>query len=418
MKKSAACSTLAGLALLALVGVLYTWGTWKYFTLRSPGGNDFLTYYSVTELFMREGVNPYSDEAALYTQQAIFGRPAQPGEDQHRLVYLPFAVLIHAPFTLLDYPAARALYMTVLQAALFSGVVLLMRLYRWKPPVWMQALFLAWCLLSYPQARGIILGQFAILGFFSLACTLYLLHQGRDRWAGVALVLSTVKPTLIFLVLPFLLLWGLAKKRCEFLISAGVSLAVLLAGSFIAIPTWVSDYLVRLSTYSEYTVGQSPVWVLTHQYLPLLGTPVEILITGMLAAWMLLAWREALLPESETCLQTRFHYALAVTLLVSNLIVPRSATANYVMLLVPIVWLFEAVDRRFTWGRSALLAGMLVSLVGQWWLHYATVVGNKEQAIMFFPLPLALAALLVWVRGLLGADQGAALPGREVRDVG
>src|SRR5690606_9690544 len=143
-----------------------------------------------------EGVNPYSDEAALYTQQAIFGRPALPGEDQHRLVYLPYALLIHAPFTLLSYPAARALYMTVLQAALFSGVVLMMRLYRWKPPVWMQALFLAWCLFSYPQARGIILGQFAILGFFSLACTLYLLHQGRDRWAGAALVLATVKPTL------------------------------------------------------------------------------------------------------------------------------------------------------------------------------------------------------------------------------
>src|SRR5690606_14509345 len=110
-------------------GVLYTWGTWKYFTLRSPGGNDFLTYYSVTELFLKEGVNPYSDEAALYTQQAIFGRPALPGEDQHRLVYLPYALLIHAPFTLLSYPAARALYMTVLQAALFSGVVLMMRLY-------------------------------------------------------------------------------------------------------------------------------------------------------------------------------------------------------------------------------------------------------------------------------------------------
>lgn len=415
MKENAARSTAAGILLLVLAGVLYTWGTWKYFTLRSPGGNDFLTYYSVTELFLKEGVNPYSDEAALYTQQAIFGRPALPGEDQHRLVYLPYALLIHAPFTLLSYPAARALYMTVLQAALFSGVVIMMRLYRWKPPVWMQALFLAWCLFSYPQARGIILGQFAILGFFSLACTLYLLHQGRDRWAGAALVLATVKPTLVFLVVPFLLLWGFAKKRRDFLISYGVCLGALLLGSLIVLPTWVSDYLVRLSTYSDYTVGQSPVWVLTHQFLPQLGTPVEILLTGLLAAWMLLAWRETF-QSAEA--EAGFHYALAVTLLVSNVIVPRSATANYAMLLVPIVWLFEQVDRRFTWGRGALLAGMLVSLVGQWWLHYATVVGNKEQAVMFFPLPLALLALLVWVRGLIRSDQAAALPGREVRDVG
>jgi hypothetical protein len=65
------------------------------------------------------------------------------------------------------------------------------------------------------------------------------------------------------------------------------------------------------------------------------------------------------------------------------------------MMLVPILWVFAALDRTPGWGRPVLLAAMAISFVGMWWLHYATVIGNQEQPIMFIPAPLALGLVLV-----------------------
>jgi hypothetical protein len=90
-------------------------------------------------------------------------------------------------------------------------------------------------------------------------------------------------------------------------------------------------------------------------------------------------------------------------LVVSNLIVPRSATTNYVLMLATIVWVFAALDRSPGWGRPLLLGVILASFAGLWWLHFATVIGNQEQAILFIPPPVILGLVLIFgYRWLLG----------------
>ena len=76
---------LPGILCLLLVAFAYTWATWVFFTQKIPGGNDFLAHYSVWQGYFRYGFSPYSDEAALYTQELIYGRPALPGGNQNRL---------------------------------------------------------------------------------------------------------------------------------------------------------------------------------------------------------------------------------------------------------------------------------------------------------------------------------------------
>lgn len=388
-KKSA---IVISLALILVVAIVYTWATWQYFTIPVPGGNDFLAHYSVWDLFIREGVNPYSDEAALYTQNLIRGRPAESGEDQNRLTYPFYSVLFHAPFTFIDYPLARAIYMTFLQAAIVVGVILTIRLFSWRLPAWMVGLLLVWSILHYPESRGIILGQFAAFGFLSIVVCLSLLHTENDVPAGILLVISTMKPTLVFLLVPFLMIWGVVRKRWNFLLGFLGSLAVLVVLSLILLPTWISDWVLRISTYSEYTVGQSPIWLLCHEYLPWLGGRGEIILSaGIVLILAFLWWRYFHREESGS-----FYWIVSATLLVSNLIVPRSATTNYVVLLLPILGLFAGVDRNLSGGRAAILTVMGISLVGHWYLHYVTVVGNQEQPIMFLPIPIALALALLF----------------------
>ena len=397
-----------GLGLLLVLAVGYTWATWRYFTEPLPGGNDFLTHYGAWEAYLKYGLNPYTDEAALHTQMAIYGRPAKPGEDQNRMVYPFYSILLHGPFVYIRYSLARAIYMTLLQAAALAGAVMTLDLVRWRLPGWLLALVLAWSLLYYPAARGVILGQFALFGFFALAGSLFLLKREKDAAGGALLVLATFKPTLVFLVIPFLLLWAVVRRRWRFAAGFLITLAVLTLGSLFALPTWIGDWLFRIGRYSEYTVGQSPVWLLTNIAIPSLGQVGEWVVDGLLAAAMLWAWRRALRPEGDV----EFHWALGLTLVISNLIVSRSATTNYVLMFVTTLWIFAALDRLGRGGRIALLVLMAISLVGYWWLHLATVVGNQEQPILFIPWPLVLGLLLCLGRGWLLQDarQAQVLP--------
>lgn len=384
------------LAGLALIG--YSWATWRFFTSQVPGGNDFLTHYGAWQAYFFEGYSPYSEEAAIYTQRLIYGRPALPGEDQNRMAYPFYSILLHGPFVWIDYELARAIYMVLLQVALFTGANLMLQVVGWRPPAWLLMLTLAWILLDYPQARGVILGQFAIFGFFSLALTLYWLKQGRDAWAGIALTLSTMKPTLVFLVIPFLLLWAVYQRRWRFVAAFLGGMIALVALSFLILPSWLSEWFLRIARYSEYTVGQSPVWLLTHQALPALGQTGELVLSALLLLGMLWAWLWGLRRRDQDGLL----WALGITLVVSNLVVSRSATTNYVLMLVSWLWLFARLDQRRPAGRRLALAWMLISFVGMWWLHFATVVGNQEQAVMFLPEPLGLGlALLIAQKWLL-----------------
>jgi hypothetical protein len=375
--------------LLALFVALITWGTWQFFTRPLPGGNDFLTHYGAWEAYWREGVSPYSDAAAAHTQRAIYGRPALPGEDQNRMVYPFYSIVLHGPFVLIqDYPLARALYMTLSQIALFAGVVLCLRVLRWQPPIGLLAFVLAWSLLYYHEARGVIIGQFAIIAFGAWAATLYFLSRKQDARAGAIFVLTTVKPTLVFLVAPFLLLWGIARRRWNFVAGFGATWLVLMIGSFILLPTWLGDWLKRVLLYSGYTHNQCPVWTIAQ-----LGLLITAIYVGALSGLLLWSWRRAWQTDDAR----EWFWTLGLTLIVSNLISPRAATTDYVLMLAPTLGLFAALDRTPRWGRGALIVLLIVSLFGLWGLHLATVQGNWEQAAMFLPWPLALG--LAWLVG-------------------
>ena len=375
--------------LLVMLGVCYTWATWQFFTRPIPGGNDFLTHYGAWQAYWRDGVSPYSDAAALNTQRAIYGRLALPGEDQNRMVYPFYSILIHGPFALIeDYALARAVYMTVSQIALLIGVVMCVRLFRWKPSVGLLAGVLAWTLLYYHDARGVLIGQFAILAFGALAVGLVLLQQKQDTWAGVALAFTTIKPTLVFLVVPFLLGWCLVRRRWNFAVGFLAALTVVGIGSFIALPTWFGDWVYRVLQYTGYTQNQSPVWTIAQ-----MGPIVTFIYLGALALLLLWSWRQSFYSGDDH----ELYWALGLTLVVSNLVSPRAATTDYVLMLVPTLGFFAALDRAPRWGRFTLVALMLGSMVGLWALHLATVQGDWEQWQMYLPWPLALLA--IWILG-------------------
>ena len=94
-----------------------------------------------------------------------------------------------------------------------AAVVLCMQIIRWRPRPWLWAATTLWCVLMYHDLQALILGQFAVFVLLALVAALWAMQRGCDGWAGFFLALSTVKPQMVYLAIPCILLWAAVERR-------------------------------------------------------------------------------------------------------------------------------------------------------------------------------------------------------------
>lgn len=239
---------LIALGLLVLF-VLSTWGMYTYFTSKVPGANDFYPRWKGTELYWHAGVDPYSDEATAAIQRGIYGRLAEPDEDQVLFVYPFYTVFLLWPLIGLEYAWVQAIWLTLLMFILATAVLLTLRLIDWQMPPWLLALILLWSIIFYNSARTVILGQFAAIVFLGVTGCLLALKHERDGWAGILLTLTTFKPQMSYLLIPALFIWAIGQRRWRFLSAFVVTMALLTGLSFLLLPTWLFSFIAQVRFY-------------------------------------------------------------------------------------------------------------------------------------------------------------------------
>lgn len=393
MSRSTRQTILFALALTVLFTVMVV-GTYYGFVTQAPGANDFYPRWRGAQLFWRDGVDPYSQAATEAIQRGMYGRLAFPEEDQVLFVYPFYTVLLLLPLVWLPYGWVQAIWLVLIMFALVGGTLIILRLLAWRPPPWLLAATILWSLLYYSSARTIILGQFAGPIFLCLMGCLLLLKQERDIGAGVLLALTTFKPQMIFLLIPALMLWGMGQRRWRFVVSFVAAMGVLVGVSFLLLPGWLIGFFDQLTSYTSYTVEGDPMVILTEEFVPWLGPVVGWLLRGLLVGWLLWAWWR--LPNTAVS-SPHFLMILSITLVVSNLVVNRTATTNYVVLYLPLFWGLMWLSGR-QWGNTAVLIFYLLSFIGMWALFIGTLEGNAEHSWMFLPLPFGLAIWLLLAR--------------------
>jgi hypothetical protein len=283
--------------------------------------------------------------------------------------------------------------MALVEFSLIGGVVLCLNIVGWRVSHWLLGLTVLWSVLFYHSTRTIVLGQFAGLVFLWIAVVLWALGRRYDVIAGALLALTTVKPQMTVLLIPALLLWGLGQRRWRFLGGFGAAMALLVGVSFALLPGWIGRFIRQIALYPSYTALGSPVWIVTHYYLPQLGRPVEIGLSALLLIYLLAQWRH--LPRARVTLGT-FHWIVGLTLIVTNLIVTRTATTNFVVLYIPLFLGLKAAANRLSRGDWLLAFFYLLSTVGMWTLFLTTVVGKFEHPAVYLPLPFGLLAAFGW----------------------
>jgi hypothetical protein len=96
-----------------------------------------------------------------------------------------------------------------------------------------------------------------------------------------------------------------------------------------------------------------------------------------------------------------FHWLIGLTLIVTNLVVLRTATTNFVVLYIPLFLALHAAVDRLPGSRPLLALFYFVSAVGLWVLFLLTVQGRFEHPIMYLPLPLGLFIAFIWAKAHL-----------------
>ena len=319
-------------------------GTWAYAGLiyipnlehtRKMGGDLFGPYRS--DLYPRwlgaqkllwEGSNPYSAGVTAAIQQGFYGRtltPTDAYQDQQGFAYPLYIVFLLAPLTVFPFEVIWPLALIGLLLLLAGSILWWITALDWnldRPSRWM--LVLCGCSL-YPAIRMLYLQQLSGLVIALLAGAAVCIVRRRYEPAGMLLACALIKPQVSGLVVAWLVLWAASHRpeRSGLLRGFGVTIFLLLAGSFLLLPGWFNDWLQALIRYRQYAPGTTllEVWLP-----PAIALGLLVILGGLL---LLAAWRarRAAPPGSLT-----FSVSLALTSAYSLLLIPGWEAYNHLLL--------------------------------------------------------------------------------------
>lgn len=364
-------------------------------SLQIPGGNDFLARWTGAHYWVVEGMDPYDEEVSLAAQKMFYGRPADPteGESLAHFYYPLYSMLFFAPFGLLPFTVARALWMTLIQIGLPVLLLMGLRIANWRPPPFMLAIMIMFSVVWYPGLRTIFVGQFAVFEALLMIGALLAIRQERDWLAGILLALSTAKPQMPILLIPFVLLWAISRKRWQLIVWSALALIVLFVVSLALIPDWPLKWIWQIMDYAQYTKPGQPVAIIANIF-PNAAPMITTILTGIFILYLLWEWWMAWNKDDHW-----FQWTAAMTIVITNLVAFRTATTNYVVMLPALCIIFGTWSSRWSRrGALAVIISVLALTIGEWTLFLSTVDGNDESLVMYLPLPVLALAGLWWVR--------------------
>ncbi len=382
------------LAIIIIIGL--SWANYQY-TSQYPGGNDFLSRWMGTRLFLLKEQSPYSQETTDAIQEMMYGRPARQGEDQVLFVYPLFSIFIFAPFSLVgNYALARALWMTTLEVAIVGLAIISIALTRWKIPRGLLVLFLVFVVSWYYSIRPIINGNIAVICALAIGGIFLAIRTNHDFLVGLLMAITMIKPQMVALLIPYLIIWAISHQRWTIVWGFLGSLAILVATGMLFIKDWIIQNLRQILSYPTYTLPGTPGAIFS-QWLPGIGKQMGWALTGLLLAILIWEWYVSRKQDFNW-----FYWTSALTIVVTNLIGIRTATENYIAMLPALVLVFYLFDERWRIvGRVFVILSILALFGGVWAIFIKTLQPGDQpiqSPIMFFILPTYLLIGLYWVR--------------------
>jgi len=283
--------------------------------------------------------------------------------------------------------------MTFLEICLVILAIVCMRLFNWKLKIGAFALYMIFSLLWYKAIRGLINGNAVIVIALLIACSLWAIKAEKDWLAGILLAIMTIKPHVVLLYFIFGLFWALSKRRWRLIGWSLGSVALMVLIGMIFIPDWLMQNLDEILRYPGYNPAGTAGAAL-QEMLPMTGSYLSLGLTVAVTLLLIYEWYLSWQKEFPG-----FLWGACITLVLSQLIGIQTDPGNFIILFVPLVYIFAGWQKRWDslgeWGAISL---MIALFFGLWGIFLATVQGNQQHPIMYLPLPIILLAGLYSVR--------------------
>jgi len=327
--------------------------------------DDYLEYWASGRIILAGG-NPYAADQMLRIEQ-----PAGWPLDEALMMLNPPWVLPYTIFLgLFSHPLSRFITFLVQIAIVCWCAVNLWKIYGGnKEKEWITWLVV---LTFGPILHAVKSGQITILVLLGCVGFLILIHKKMDFWAGVVASFVLVKPQLLYLFFVTLIIWSIARRRYQVLLSVTASIIVSMSITLIFNPSVISQYIVMVREYPlnlwmTSTLGASLRLLIGEEKYYLQFIPV---IFGFLwLGWYLYKTRESF--EWVNC--------LPLIILVSIVTTPYGWITDYAILVisvVPIAVLFASHGIPFGkvlvfstyWAANLMVIFLSTSQNWFWWL--------------------------------------------------
>lgn len=388
------------LTIFLLFIIVITGLTWSnlYYTASQPGGVNFLTYWEGTRSLLNSEESPYSSAVQSRIQDTIAGWDGREVALGLRPTYPLYAVIPFLPFASFnDYNIARLLWVGFLETALIIFAILNLRLTKWQANWSFLLLYYLFVFTWLHSLLPLIEGSAIILVGLLVTALFLALRSGHDELAGIALAFSTIIPTAVILLIGFVVVWAFFQRRWSLLVWTFGSFGLLTAGAMLFIQDWPLQWVRTLMVSPDPLVGYSSGGVFASWW-PGLGARLGWLLTAILGVILLAEWWLAARREGFTS----FFWTACLTLAASPLLGIPTTPVNYILLFVPIVFVWGTWSRRMQKGSSWVILVSMVLLSLLPWALFLNGANGETGALPFanllFPLPFLLLVGLYWVR--------------------
>jgi len=222
------------------------------FSKANPGGLDFLAHWQGTRSFLKNGVDPYSEQTATTINSMVVEMGVEES-GKYRFVSSLISFIVLVPFSLIkDFSVARAVWMTFLQLILFASVWSVTKWLRNEPVAFKLAIVLVSIICFYPMVKGLLDGSLAVVCFALLILVIHLLIHHHDEAAGVVLALTLIKLDMAYPFIIVILVWAIVNKRLQMVLWLLGSTVLLIGFTMVLIPAWPVSYIKSIISFSAY----------------------------------------------------------------------------------------------------------------------------------------------------------------------
>ena len=384
------------LTIVGLMGIMFAWDVNYRYIVNHPKTSGFVVGWTATRMFMLHGWSPYSDDTSNEIAKTMAEYLHSEIDDPFYFVYPFYAMLMFAPFALIhDLPVALTAWMLFLEVCFIVVIFLNFLLNHWRPNRWMILAVVIFSVLWFHSVKPLINFDISIIVLVLISLGLFLLSNRMDSLAGLMFAMATIKPQLSILLIVYVLLWSVIKKRWKVIFGFIGSLFLLFLISGVFYPDWLLQNIRQIYVYAEAKTLITS-WLVLKNWLPGIGSQLGWLLTSAMLLLLAIEWIRSF--------GSNFNYFLwgfFTTIVVTYLIGIYATLDDFVLLYLALFFVFSVWDTRWKGRGRVVIITYMVVLVGGLWsiLIYSSRHGLliEFSPIVFFYTPFMTLIALYWV---------------------